>query len=232
MKPPGHRAGERPRLTRYLLVVAGVLIAFVLAFLLTEAFAVPLLDRPERLLAGSGVLAAVVGVGLLVADVVLPVPSSLVMVAHGALFGAALGATISLVGAVGAALAGYGLGRWVGPPVLRRVCSAAERERAAHLVRRWGLLAVVASRPVPLLAETVALIAGTEQLGVLRTVAGSVVGALPGAVLFAAAGSLGRTGPSGLAVLVVVLAATALLWAFGTAGPGRNGDGRDRPQLS
>ncbi len=38
----------------------------------------------------SGVVAALVGVGLLVADVVLPVPSSVVMLAHGALFGVVL----------------------------------------------------------------------------------------------------------------------------------------------
>lgn len=98
----------------------------------------PLLDDPGPVLAGGGVLAAACGVGLLVADVVLPVPSSLLMIAHGAWFGAAVGSALSLAGGVGAALAGYGLGRWAGPPVLRRVCSAAEREWAARLVRRWG----------------------------------------------------------------------------------------------
>jgi membrane protein DedA with SNARE-associated domain len=104
---------------------------------------------------------------------------------------------------------------------LRRVCSATERERATKVVRRWGLLAVVASRPVPLLAETVAVVAGAQRLGMLRTAAGAVVGALPGAVLYAAAGAAGSAGPSGLAALGVVLAVAALLWALGSARVGR-----------
>jgi uncharacterized membrane protein YdjX (TVP38/TMEM64 family) len=194
-----------------------VLAAFLLVFVLARAFAVPLVEDPEPWLAAGGPAAAGVGMGLLVADVLLPVPSSLVMLGHGAVFGFAFGAGLSLLGAVGAALAGYGLGRWAGPPTLRHVCSPAERERAAGLVRRWGLLAIVASRPVPLVAETVALVAGAERLGVLRTAAASAVGALPGALLYAAAGTVGRAGPGGATVFGAVLAIAALLWLFGRA---------------
>jgi uncharacterized membrane protein YdjX (TVP38/TMEM64 family) len=202
--------------TRYLLVVAAALVGFLFLFLVAQAFAEWLVEDPEPWIAVGGPAAAGVGIGLLVADVVLPVPSSLVMMAHGAVFGLALGAGLSLLGAVGAAVAGYALGRWAGPPTLRRVCSSAERERAAGLVRRWGLLAVVASRPVPLLAETVALVAGAERLGVLRTAAASVIGALPGALLYAAAGTVGTAGPGGTTVFGAVLTIAALLWLFGT----------------
>lgn len=228
MRRPVHRVGQPPRLTRHLLLFAAVLAAFLLVFLLAEALSLPLADEPTGLLAGGGALAAVVGVSLLVVDVVLPVPSSLVMVVHGALFGIALGTVISLVGTVGAALAGYWLGRWAGPPVLRRVCSAAERKRASVLVRRWGLLAVVASRPVPLLAEAVAVVAGAERLGVWRTAGGSAVGALPGAVLYAGAGAIGGTGPSGVVVFGAVLIIAALLWALGKA---RLGSRPDSPTI-
>lgn len=213
--PQGHVGRPGPP-TRYLLVVAAVLVGFLLLFLVAQAFAGRYVDDPEPWLAGGGPAAAGVGLGLLVTDVVLPVPSSLVMVAHGAVFGFALGAGLSLSGAVGAALAGYGLGRWAGPPTLRRVCPPAERERAADLVRRWGVLAVVASRPVPLLAETVALVAGAERLGALRTAGASVVGALPGALLYAAAGTAGTAGPGGTIVFGAALAVAALLWLAGT----------------
>lgn len=205
-------ARERVPIARYLLLVTAVPVLLLLVFLVVEAFA-PL--DPGPWLAVGGVSAAAVGVGLLVADVVLPVPSSLLMVALGALFGTAVGTALSLVGAVGAALAGYGLGRWAGPPVLRRVCSPAERERATGLVHRWGLLAVLASRPVPLLAETVALVAGAERLGVWRTSACAALGALPGALLYALAGAVGGGGPGGVLVFGVVLAVTGLLWLLG-----------------
>lgn len=192
-----------------------MLAAFLATFALAAWLAVPLLDDPAPLLRGGGVVAALGGLGLLVADVVLPVPSSLVMIAHGALFGAAAGAALSLVGGVGATLVGYGLGRWAGPPALRRVCSAAERERAGRLVDRWGVLAVVATRPVPLLAETVAVMAGAQRMGLGRTVIASVIGVLPAALLYAVAGAIGWSGATDLAVFGLVLLVAVLTWWVG-----------------
>jgi uncharacterized membrane protein YdjX (TVP38/TMEM64 family) len=200
---------------RYLLLTAAVMVVFLLAFVLVESFGAESAQDPRPWLATGGVIAALVGTGLLVADVLLPVPSSLVMIAHGALFGVPLGAALSLLGAVGAALTGYGLGRWAGPPVLRRVCSARDRERARTLLRRWGLLAVLVSRPVPLVAETVAVVAGAERLGVRRTATAAAIGALPGALLYAAAGAFGSAGPGGLFIFAMVLAVGALLWLLG-----------------
>ena len=119
-------------MTRYLLLVSSVLALFLAVFLVAEAFSLPL-DDPASWPSSGGMLAGVAGVGLLVSDAVLPVPSSLVMVVHGALFGVAIGTALSLVGGVGSALAGYGLGRLGGPPLLRSVCSEAERVRACLL---------------------------------------------------------------------------------------------------
>jgi uncharacterized membrane protein YdjX (TVP38/TMEM64 family) len=205
--------------SRYLLL-AGVLLAlFLLLFGVAEALRVPVLTDPAVTLGAAGVSAVVFGIGLLVADVVLPVPSSLVMIAHGALFGTVLGAGLSLVGAVGATLTGYGLGHWGGRPLVGRICSEQERRRAEALVRRWGLLAVIASRPVPLLAETVAVVAGTSSLGLLRTAVAALLGALPGALLYGAAGAAALSTPSGLAVFASVLAVAAALWLVGRRWP-------------
>jgi len=213
--------GEGGSLTRYLLLVAAVLGAFLAVFVLAEAFSLPLLDDPTRWLPGSGPLAAAAVVGLLVVDVVLPVPASLVMITSGVLFGAVVGAGLSLLGGVGSAVAGYGLGRFGGPALLRRVCSDAERARADHLVRHWGLLAIAATRPVPLLAETAAVVAGASCLGLLRTTAAAAAGAVPGAVLYAVAGSLSAgtpgavTAPSGLLVFAAALTIATGLWLLG-----------------
>jgi len=205
--------------TRWLLLVVGVLALFLAGFLVAGAFSVPPLDDPASWLSGGGVLAGVGGVALLVADVVLPVPSSLVMVVHGALFGVVLGTALSLLGGVGSALAGYGLGRVGGPPLLRSVCSEAERDHAGLLVRRWGLLAVTATRPVPLLAETVAVVAGASRLGLVRTTVAAAAGSLPGALLYSVAGSSDGGAPSGLVVFAIVIAIAASLWMLGRRHP-------------
>lgn len=220
-------------LVRYWLFACAVLAVFLLTFVVIAVFAAPLLDEPAPLLNGGGVVAALCGVGLLVADVVLPVPSSLVMVTHGVLFGAVVGAALSLVGAVGATLVAYGLGRWAGTPAMRRVCSTAERERASRLVERWGMLALVVTRPVPLMAEAVAAMAGAHRLGLPRTTIASVVGALPAALFYAVAGALGWSGVPGLGVFGLVLLVAVLMWLVGRrhtavldAGPGADGGSR------
>src|SRR5205085_4569107 len=125
---------------------------------------------------------AALGVALLVADVVLPVPSSVVMTAHGALFGVALGTLLSLAGSVGAAVAGYAIGRRGEAFVARRV-SPAERARADRLLGRWGVVAIVASRPIPLVAETVAIAAGAARIGAARVALAALAGSLPAALL-------------------------------------------------
>ena len=95
----------------------------------------PLPTDPSPWLECCGLFAALVGVGLLVIDVALPAPSGLVMVAHGALFGAAVGTLLSVVGSTGAALVGFALGRR-GGPLLARLVPPEERVRANRLVAR------------------------------------------------------------------------------------------------
>ena len=56
-------------------------------FGIAEALEIPPLIDPSAWLDSRGTLAAGVGVLLLVADIWLPVPASIVMTANGALFG-------------------------------------------------------------------------------------------------------------------------------------------------
>ena len=94
-------AGARQALALGLGAAAVALVGPALA----EAFEITLLVNPVDAIATSGV-AAWIGVGLLVADIVLPVPSSVVMLAHGALFGVIPGAALSLLGRTGNAVVG------------------------------------------------------------------------------------------------------------------------------
>jgi uncharacterized membrane protein YdjX (TVP38/TMEM64 family) len=197
------------RLDRYVLVVAGLPVVFLLTFVLVGDVPITQAD------AQPGVPAAVLGVALLTADVVLPVPASLVMVANGLLFGIAAGAALSVAGSVAAALVGYLLGRWAGRPVLFALCSAATVRRADRLLQRWGAVAVAASRPVPLLAETVAIAAGAAAIGIPRTLVSAAVGAVPGAVVFAAAGAAAWQAPHTVVVFAAVIALSAVLAAVG-----------------
>ena len=72
------------------------------------------------------------GVGLLVSDVALPVPSSVVMVAQGAVFGLVVGALLALLGGVGATMTAYLLGRRG-----RRRSTAWSNPRSNSGLRSW-----------------------------------------------------------------------------------------------
>ncbi|MDX1503341.1 MAG: VTT domain-containing protein [Thermoanaerobaculia bacterium] len=204
----------------YSLLAAGIALAALALFGVVEALELPLLTDPGPWM-GGGAMAAAVGFGLLVGDVLLPVPASLVMVAHGALFGVLGGAALSLAGSLGAALFGFWLGRR-GSRWVARVVPAAERARADRLMARWGGVAVVATRPLPIVAETVAIVAGTTGMRWGRLAGAAVAGALPASLLYAVAGATATRLDSFLLVFALVLAVAGLFWWLG------RGLGRDR----
>jgi uncharacterized membrane protein YdjX (TVP38/TMEM64 family) len=194
-------------MTRYW-AVAGTVLAFLLVgFLVAEAFDFPVLVDPTPGLAGGGVLGAILVVALLTVDAVLPMPASLVIVASGALYGTVTGALLALLGRVLMALAGYAIGQRGGLLVARLVPRDG-RDRADELLRRWGLVTIVITRPVPLLAETVTILAGASSIGWGRVALAALVGSVPEAVLYAGSGALahsvGEAALIWLALLIVV----------------------------
>jgi uncharacterized membrane protein YdjX (TVP38/TMEM64 family) len=198
-------------MTRYW-AVAGTVLAFLLVgFLVAEAFDFPLLADPTPRLARGGVPGALLTVALLTVDAVLPVPASLVMVASGALYGTVTGALLALLGRVLAALAGYAIGRRGGPLVARLVPRDG-RDRADELLRRWGAMAIVLTRPVPLLAETMTILAGASSVGWGRVALAALVGSIPEAVLYAGTGALAHSVGEAALIWVALLVLAFTLW--------------------
>lgn len=199
---------------RYLLIAAALITFFTILFLIVQALGLPLLSDPMPWMKHGGVVAAALGVGLLIADVLLPVPSSLVMVAHGALFGVVVGTLLSLFGSVGAAMFGFAIGRR-GGRFLERVVTPSERSRANDLLLRWGALAIIVTRPIPLLAETVAIMAGASSLSWGSVVLASLVGSLPPALLYALTGAAVAKFENTALMFGVVLLVAGLFWLVG-----------------
>ena len=199
---------------RYLLLMAALLACFMILFFIVETLGVPLLSDPTPWMKHGGVFAAGLGVGLLIADVLLPVPSSLVMVAHGALFGVVVGTLLSLLGSVGAALFGFAIGRR-GGKFLNRVVTPAEQSRANQLLTRWGPLAIIVTRPIPMLAETVAIMSGASSLGWGTVALASIAGSLPPAVLYALTGAAVTNFQNTSLMFAVVLLSAGLFWLLG-----------------
>lgn len=209
-------------------VKGGLLVGLAVALVamaglgLAQALHVELLLDPLPQMRGDDA-AGRLGVALLVADVVAPVPASLIMLGHGALFGVPLGAALSLVGRTGNAIAGLLLGRGVGSLASRR---ESRRGRAGeHLVERWGLLAVMVARPVPVLAESTLVAAGAMRMPAAAVVLAAVMGSVPEAVLYALAGSAAASFVNGAVVFIATLVLAGGAWAVGASRQGRTPHG-------
>ncbi len=234
-RPPGSSAPDvtksssrRSLLRRYLLLVLAMIVILGALFAVVETLGVPLLTDPSPWLERGGWAAVVVGTGLLIVDVVLPVPSSVIMVANGAIFGIVLGSILSLIGSVGAAMVGFLIGRR-GGSLLSRIVTPAEIDQANRLLDRWGLLAIIVTRAVPLLAETMAIIAGTSRLEWRRVLVAVIVGAIPASILYAVTGALASGFASGVAVFVAVIVLAGVFWFAGNAIGRRVGRSVDPP---
>lgn len=199
---------------RYLIVWGVVALIVLVAFGIVEALDVPLLVDPSDRLERGGMAAGVLGVGLLIADVVIPVPSSLIMTTQGAIFGIAGGTVLGMIGGVGATLVGFAMGRR-GSRFIQRFVGGDEGAQSARLLQRHGTLAILATRPLPVLAEATAIVAGSTAMTWRQVTIGAVVGCLPAATLYSIAGASATSLASGIMVFVLVILLAGVFWAVG-----------------
>jgi uncharacterized membrane protein YdjX (TVP38/TMEM64 family) len=201
-------------MVRWWSFAAAIAMVLLVMFGVATASGVALFEDPTPLLRGGRIAAGIAGVLLLVSDVFLPVPSSLVMVVHGTLFGAGIGTLLSLIGSTAAALTGFAIGR-AGNGAIRRFVTPAEHERAGAMLRRWGVLAIAVSRPVPILAETIAILAGSSPLTWRQVALSAAAGSLVPSLVYAWAGAHASGIVNHAAIFAGVIGVSGLLWLFG-----------------
>lgn len=197
---------------RYWAAAGFTIAAFAIVFVAVEAAGVGVLTDPRSAMTPGGWGAAALGVALLAADALLPVPSSVVMVLHGALYGPVVGALVSFVGRLGAAATGFAIGRR-GGPLLERYAGRDELGRADDMLRRWGAVGIVLSRPIPLVAETAMVLAGASSMSWTVALGAAAAGSVPEVVVYALVGSaVGGLGSTS-AVFLTFVAAIGVVWA-------------------
>jgi len=179
----------RSRRSFWLLVAAAVLAVILVPFAIwggaienwTAGFIEGARSRPL-------IAAAALG-GLLAADILLPVPSSVASTACGMLLGFLPGLFVSFAGMAVSSLAGYAIGRWGGRGLLARSVGGEDLARFDEWNRRFGDWAVVACRPVPVLAEASVLMAGAARMPVGRYAAMVSLSNVAVSAVYAAAGA-------------------------------------------
>jgi uncharacterized membrane protein YdjX (TVP38/TMEM64 family) len=198
---------------RYWALVIAIVLFFLISFIVVDQLQIPILTDPHYLMQNAGIGAALLGIALLIADVFLPVPSSIIMLLNGALFGILPGALLSLIGAMGADWLGFYLGR-AGTAWLNRLVPADQVAQANALLEKWGLIAVIVTRPVPMLAETLTIVAGTSKMSWLEVTLASLAGSLPMVILYAIVGATAATFDGALISFGLVIVIAVIIWFF------------------
>lgn len=151
---------------------------------------------------GSG--AGLAGIGLLVADILLPIPSTVVMSALGLTYGIWLGGLYAATGTTLAGLIAYALSRALGRPLARRLAGEEGLRSGEALFQRGGAWLVAGSRCLPILPEAIACLAGLHRMPFKTYAFALACGSLPTGFLFAAIGALGQDEPGWALALSVI----------------------------
>jgi uncharacterized membrane protein YdjX (TVP38/TMEM64 family) len=150
------------------------------------------------------------GIALLMADLLLPIPGTIVMSALGAVYGFWIGGLLSVIGSMLAGMLGYGVGRFFKESFAKRWLGEKDFEKGKSLFERGGAWVVAISRALPILPEVIACMAGLLRMPFGTFVIALACGAIPMGFLFAWIGTVGREQPTwGLAFSLGV---PAVLW--------------------
>ena len=150
------------------------------------------------------------GIGLLLTDLLLPIPGTIVMSALGAVYGFWLGGLLASVGSMLAGMFGYGVGRFFNEGTARKWLGEKDFERGKKVFAGRGVWVVAMSRAVPILPEVLACMAGLLRMPFGKFVIALACGSVPMGFLFAWVGRVGTESPGwGLAFSLLF---PAVLW--------------------
>ena len=149
-------------------------------------------------------------IGLLMADLFLPLPATGIMSAAGFVYGAWVGGVICFVGSFLSGVLAYVLSRMFGRGVAEWLAGTEGLAQNERLFIRSGPWLVVLSRWVPVLPEVVSCLAGLARMKVRVFLGALLCGTLPTAFTYAAIGALFDSEPWWALVLSIVL--PVVLW--------------------
>jgi uncharacterized membrane protein YdjX (TVP38/TMEM64 family) len=131
-----------------------------------------------------------VGIALIWADLVLPVPQTVVITALGIIYGTVLGGLLGSVGLITGGLLGYVLMLTSARHILRHFVGRRSLDKMESLFERGGAWAIVLTRSLPYsIPEAMVFLAGMAGMPLGKFAAALAVGSMPTAYAFAAIGA-------------------------------------------
>jgi uncharacterized membrane protein YdjX (TVP38/TMEM64 family) len=164
----------------------------VLAFLLASCATAPTPQEADDALLAlrrNGDWAWALGIALIWADLLLPIPQTAVIAALGIIYGTLLGGLLGSLGLITGGLLGYGLMLTSARRLVRRFTGPQPLHGMESLFDRSGAWAIVLTRSLPYsVPEATVFLAGLAGMPVRKFAAALTVGSVPTAFAFAAIG--------------------------------------------
>jgi uncharacterized membrane protein YdjX (TVP38/TMEM64 family) len=199
----------RSLIVRFSALALALLVAIILPFLLfgaaIEQWAIAFTSRD-----GDDVIVIALVAALLAADIVLPIPASVVMAAAPYSLGFLFGAVANFLGLTLGCAGGYAVGRYMGADAIRRFVGDASYARFQALVRAHGVGAIALCRAVPVLAEASVLTTGAARMPLRSFALACVLSNLAIATVYAAFGAFAAKEANGWIVFAASVGLPAI----------------------
>jgi membrane protein DedA with SNARE-associated domain len=154
---------------------------------------------------------AVLSATFLASDIFLPIPSSPIMILNGRMLGLTFGSVVSLIGGVTSSLIGFQIGRG-SKVIVQRWFNHEDIKKSNELISKWGNSAIVISRALPILAEAVAIVAGSGSMTIKRFFVFSVTGQLLISLTYAFIGTVKMGVNSSILTILVIFGLISISW--------------------
>jgi uncharacterized membrane protein YdjX (TVP38/TMEM64 family) len=123
---------------------------------------------------------------ILASDIVLPVPSSVVMFLNGYVLGVIPGSLVSLASLMFSAFIGYFLGRYTALGF-----KVHNEEKSGFILSKYGAMAILITRGIPILSESICIVCGFNNMPLRTYLLLNLIGYIPLCILYAFFGHFG-----------------------------------------
>jgi uncharacterized membrane protein YdjX (TVP38/TMEM64 family) len=182
---------------RLLLLFLGLAILVLLSFFIWGDSLMEMFSERGSIdfLKGYGGWAWLVAILLLTADLLLPLPATLVIAALGYLYGPVVGGLVGAAGSFTSGMVGYWACRMLGEKTALRLLGERDYHRGRNLSGSIGGWVVVLSRWLPVFPEVVACMAGLTRMPAPYFHVALLCGSVPLGFVYAFVGHTGTEHP-------------------------------------
>lgn len=186
----------------FLFVIVSIIIIFVL-FGSFESFSSSLLsaysDDPVKYIGTSFIILAT--------DVVMPVPSSILMYLNGYTLGVVSGSILSWISLMTSSVLAYAIGKYNPFKYLDNLENRSVTDLGPYLI--------IVSRGIPVLAEAISIMGGVTRMPIRKFILLHAIGYIPICVLYAYLGKYAINKNSFVLALGISIGITVLFWLAG-----------------